>query len=107
MIELLGSKAGVSCGRFHYGSAFGEKSGHADKVVDIRYSFIFLKTEVSCSVSKLLLWHLMSSYVLLSFQRNPCETWVFLQWEGPIILRYCRMSSYILKIHSSVCCYIL
>ncbi|KAM3288835.1 hypothetical protein P3S67_022265 [Capsicum chacoense] len=23
MIELLGSKAGVSCGRFHYGSAFG------------------------------------------------------------------------------------
>ncbi|KAL3638170.1 DNA-directed RNA polymerase III subunit 2 [Castilleja foliolosa] len=24
MIELLGSKAGVSCGRFHYGSAFGE-----------------------------------------------------------------------------------
>jgi DNA-directed RNA polymerase III subunit RPC2 len=25
MIELLGGKAGVSCGRFHYGSAFGEK----------------------------------------------------------------------------------
>lgn len=36
MIELLGSKAGVSCGRFHYGSAFGEPSGHADKVEDIR-----------------------------------------------------------------------
>ncbi|KAK7262597.1 hypothetical protein RJT34_30172 [Clitoria ternatea] len=32
MIELLGGKAGVSCGRFHYGSAFGERSGHADKV---------------------------------------------------------------------------
>ncbi|KAH0720987.1 hypothetical protein KY290_006270 [Solanum tuberosum] len=32
MIELLGSKAGVSCGRFHYGSAFGEPSGHADTV---------------------------------------------------------------------------
>ncbi|KAF3619579.1 DNA-directed RNA polymerase III subunit RPC2 [Capsicum annuum] len=27
--NLLGSKAGVSCGRFHYGSAFGEPSGHA------------------------------------------------------------------------------
>ncbi|KAK7846302.1 dna-directed rna polymerase iii subunit 2 [Quercus suber] len=27
MIELLGGKAGVSCGRFHYGSAFGEPSG--------------------------------------------------------------------------------
>ncbi|KAM3339366.1 hypothetical protein P3S68_029235 [Capsicum galapagoense] len=32
MIDLLGSKAGVSCGRFHYGSAFGEPSGHADMV---------------------------------------------------------------------------
>ncbi|GJX54697.1 DNA-directed RNA polymerase III subunit 2, partial [Tanacetum coccineum] len=32
MIELLGSKAGVSCGKFHYGSAFGEPSGHAHKV---------------------------------------------------------------------------
>ncbi|PHT43425.1 DNA-directed RNA polymerase III subunit RPC2 [Capsicum baccatum] len=32
MIELLGSKAGVSCGRFHSGSAFGEPSGHADMV---------------------------------------------------------------------------
>ncbi|KAK9129750.1 hypothetical protein Sjap_010237 [Stephania japonica] len=32
MIELLGGKAGVSCGRFHYGSAFGEPSGHADRV---------------------------------------------------------------------------
>lgn len=37
MIELLGGKAGVSCGRFHYGSAFGERSGHADKVEAIRY----------------------------------------------------------------------
>lgn len=36
MIELIGGKAGVSCGRFHYGSAFGEPSGHADKVEDIR-----------------------------------------------------------------------
>ncbi|XP_074296012.1 DNA-directed RNA polymerase III subunit 2-like isoform X2 [Silene latifolia] len=32
MIELLGGKAGVSCGRFHYGSAFGEPTGHADRV---------------------------------------------------------------------------
>ncbi|PHT43438.1 hypothetical protein CQW23_17463 [Capsicum baccatum] len=32
MVELLGSKAGVSCGRFHYDSAFGEPSGHADTV---------------------------------------------------------------------------
>ena len=37
MIELLGGKAGVSCGRFHYGSAFGEPSGHADKVETIRF----------------------------------------------------------------------
>lgn len=37
MIELLGGKAGVMCGRFHYGSAFGEPSGHADKVSTIRW----------------------------------------------------------------------
>lgn len=36
MIELLGSKAGVSNGKFHYGSAFGEPSGHADRVEAIR-----------------------------------------------------------------------
>ncbi len=35
MIELLGSKAAVSSGRFHYGTAFGEPSGLADKVEDI------------------------------------------------------------------------
>lgn len=36
MIELLGSKAGVSSGRFHYGTAFGEPSGHAHTVEAIR-----------------------------------------------------------------------
>ncbi|KAL4309748.1 hypothetical protein GQ457_01G039210 [Hibiscus cannabinus] len=40
MIELLGGKAGVSCGRFHYGSAFGEPSGHADKVDTISETLI-------------------------------------------------------------------
>ncbi|MBA0685239.1 hypothetical protein Goari_012912, partial [Gossypium aridum] len=40
MIELLGGKAGVSCGRFHYGSAFGEPSGHADKVETISETLI-------------------------------------------------------------------
>nr|GEU83266.1 DNA-directed RNA polymerase III subunit 2 [Tanacetum cinerariifolium] len=40
MIELLGSKAGVSCGKFHYGSAFGEPSGHADKVEDISETLV-------------------------------------------------------------------
>ncbi|KAK1420274.1 hypothetical protein QVD17_21727 [Tagetes erecta] len=37
MLELLGSKAGASCGKFHYGSAFGEPSGHAHKDADMRY----------------------------------------------------------------------
>ncbi|EOA12810.1 hypothetical protein CARUB_v10025768mg [Capsella rubella] len=40
MIELLGSKAGVSCGRFHYGSAFGERGGHADKVETISATLV-------------------------------------------------------------------
>uniref|UniRef100_A0A5B7BSZ0 DNA-directed RNA polymerase subunit beta n=1 Tax=Davidia involucrata TaxID=16924 RepID=A0A5B7BSZ0_DAVIN len=40
MIELLGSKAGVSSGRFHYGSAFGEPSGHADRVEAISETLV-------------------------------------------------------------------
>ncbi|XP_021801758.1 DNA-directed RNA polymerase III subunit 2-like isoform X1 [Prunus avium] len=40
MIELLGGKAGVSCGRFHYGSAFGEPGGHADKVEAISETLV-------------------------------------------------------------------
>jgi DNA-directed RNA polymerase III subunit RPC2 len=46
MIELIGGKAGVSCGRFHYGSAFGEPSGNADKVEDIRYTSVLLTPQV-------------------------------------------------------------
>jgi DNA-directed RNA polymerase III subunit RPC2 len=45
MIELLGGKAGVSCGRFHYGSAFGEPSGHADTVEAMR-SFLHLHYDI-------------------------------------------------------------
>lgn len=40
MIELLGSKAGVSNGKFHYGSAFGEPSGHADRVETISHTLV-------------------------------------------------------------------
>eukprot|EP00249_Psilotum_nudum_P005862 c19287_g1_i1 orf=267-2693(+) len=40
MIELLGGKAGVLCGRFHYGSAFGEPSGHADTVEAISTTLV-------------------------------------------------------------------
>ncbi|KAK6232207.1 hypothetical protein SCA6_002280, partial [Theobroma cacao] len=40
MIELLGGKAGVSCGRFYYGSAFGEASGHADRVEAISETLV-------------------------------------------------------------------
>jgi DNA-directed RNA polymerase beta subunit len=46
MIELIGGKAGVSCGRFHYGSAFGEPSGNADKVEDIRCTSVILTPQV-------------------------------------------------------------
>mmetsp|Transcript_18127 Transcript_18127/g.33118 ORF Transcript_18127/g.33118 Transcript_18127/m.33118 type:complete len:1156 (-) Transcript_18127:48-3515(-) len=40
MIELLGSKAGVCNGKFHYGTAFGEPSNLADKVDDISETLI-------------------------------------------------------------------
>jgi len=36
MLELLGGKAGASCEQFYYGSAFGEPSGNANKVEDMR-----------------------------------------------------------------------
>ncbi|CAH2046368.1 unnamed protein product, partial [Thlaspi arvense] len=70
MIELLGSKAGVSCGRFHYGSAFGEQSGHADKVADISETLV--KHGFSYSGKDLL-------YSGLSGE--PLQTYVFM---GPI-----------------------
>ncbi|KAG2492788.1 hypothetical protein HYH03_008949 [Edaphochlamys debaryana] len=40
MIELLGSKAAVQSGRFHYGTAFGEPSNLADKVEDISATLV-------------------------------------------------------------------
>ena len=40
MIELLGGKAGVCDGRFRYGSAFGEASGHADTVASISATLV-------------------------------------------------------------------
>jgi hypothetical protein len=40
MIELLGSKAAVSSGRFHYGTAFGEPSGLADRVETISETLV-------------------------------------------------------------------
>ncbi|KAG0573442.1 hypothetical protein KC19_VG178800 [Ceratodon purpureus] len=40
MIELLGGKAGLHSGKFHYGSAFGEPSGHADKVSTISETLV-------------------------------------------------------------------
>jgi hypothetical protein len=58
MIELLGGKAGVSCGRFHYGSAFGEPSGHADTVEAIR-CFLHLQYDI--------LLYIFPALILLTF----------------------------------------
>ncbi|KAL1218047.1 DNA-directed RNA polymerase III subunit 2 [Cardamine amara subsp. amara] len=70
MIELLGSKAGVSCGRFHYGSAFGERSGHADKVETISATLIANKFSYS---GKDLLYSGLSG--------EPLQAYIFM---GPI-----------------------
>ena len=40
MIELLGSKAAVSDGRFRYGTAFGEGAGLADDVASISKALV-------------------------------------------------------------------
>ncbi len=40
MIELLGSKAGVLSGKFHYGTAFGEPGGLADTTEAISQTLV-------------------------------------------------------------------
>ena len=82
MIELLGGKAGVSCGRFHYGSAFGEPSGHADKVDAIRYKgapFTFTNT---------VFYGFLRGLFSSSFQRDSYQEGLQLQREGLSLLRF-------------------
>ncbi|KAF8049674.1 hypothetical protein N665_0012s0274 [Sinapis alba] len=70
MIELIGSKAGVSSGKFHYGSAFGEESGHAHKVDDIS------KTLVKHGFS-----YCGKDFLISGVSGEPLQTYVFM---GPI-----------------------
>ncbi|KAK0607839.1 hypothetical protein LWI29_021366 [Acer saccharum] len=70
MIELLGGKAGVSCGRFHYGSAFGEPSGHADRVEAI--SDTLVKHGFSYSGK---------DFIYSGITGSPLEAYIFM---GPI-----------------------
>lgn len=69
MIELIGGKAGVSCGRFHYGSAFGEPSGNADKVEDIRYTSVILTPQV-CLID------LFNTVFFLLYQQYSNQAWL-------------------------------
>ncbi|KAL6582988.1 hypothetical protein OROMI_005066 [Orobanche minor] len=62
MIELLGSKAGVQCGRFHYGSAFGEPSGHADKVETIS---MVLTTPAKTSSTQCITGEPLEAYIFM------------------------------------------
>ncbi|KAF5742469.1 DNA-directed RNA polymerase isoform 1 [Tripterygium wilfordii] len=70
MIELLGGKAGVSSGRFHYGSAFGEPSGHADRVEAIS------ETLVKCGFS-----YNGKDFLYSGITGTPLQSYVFM---GPI-----------------------
>uniref|UniRef100_A0A0D9Z8N5 DNA-directed RNA polymerase subunit beta n=1 Tax=Oryza glumipatula TaxID=40148 RepID=A0A0D9Z8N5_9ORYZ len=85
MIELLGGKAGVSCGQFHYGSAFGEPSGNADKVEDISRTLV--KHGFSYNGKDLLYSDRYfktvpkSLFCLSGILGHPCQAYVFM---GPI-----------------------
>uniref|UniRef100_A0A0E0D1W6 DNA-directed RNA polymerase subunit beta n=1 Tax=Oryza meridionalis TaxID=40149 RepID=A0A0E0D1W6_9ORYZ len=85
MIELLGGKAGVSCGQFHYGSAFGEPSGNADKVEDISRTLV--KHGFSYNGKDLLYSDCYfktvpkSLFCLSGILGHPCQAYVFM---GPI-----------------------
>ncbi|PHU06115.1 DNA-directed RNA polymerase III subunit RPC2 [Capsicum chinense] len=85
MIELLGSKAGVSCGRFHYGSAFGEPSGHADTVDAICETLV--KHGYSYNVK---------DFLYLGITGMPLQAYIFM---GPIY--YQKLKHMVLdKIHA-------
>ena len=56
MIELLGSKAGALTGKYHYGTAFGESTGLADKVETISQALVRLACSCSCCPTSFLLW---------------------------------------------------
>ncbi|GER44332.1 DNA-directed RNA polymerase [Striga asiatica] len=100
MIELLGGKAGVSCGRFHYGSAFGEPNGHADKVETIsetlvKHGFSYNGKDFIYSGLSLRLSYL-SSIKILSITGEPLQAYIFM---GPIY--YQKLKHMVLdKIHA-------
>ncbi|KAK3000313.1 hypothetical protein RJ639_020678 [Escallonia herrerae] len=81
MIELLGSKAGVSSGKFHYGSAFGEQSGHADRVEVISETLVkhgfsyngkdFIYSEFTST----------SEYLILKLIKQALSTCSFIYWN--------------------------
>ena len=66
MIELIGSKAAVLSGKFHYGSAFGEPSGHAHTVDAIRWADIWQRHALAHQISDVLSLMTCASCVLVS-----------------------------------------
>ncbi|MCO5550846.1 hypothetical protein L7F22_004339 [Adiantum nelumboides] len=70
MIELLGGKAGVLSGKFHYGSAFGEPSGHADTV-----------EAISATLVKHGFSYCGKDFIYSGITGNPLQSYIFM---GPI-----------------------
>lgn len=87
MIELLGGKAGVSCGRFHYGSAFGEPSGHADKVETIRFTFS-LSVSLLYSLAFFIFLFFLNRYSLACFQWFNFLTYDFLLCDSQTLVKH-------------------
>ncbi|MFS7925313.1 putative DNA-directed RNA polymerase [Helianthus anomalus] len=93
MIELLGSKVGASCGKFHYGSAFGEPSGD---------NILFFNSE---TLVKHGFCYNGKDFLYSGITGTPLQAYIFM---GPIyyqklkhmVMRRASFSSYIV----SLCC---
>ncbi|KMZ58569.1 DNA-directed RNA polymerase [Zostera marina] len=70
LFELLGGKAGLKIGKFHYGSAFGEPSGHADRVEKISE---ILQLNGFCYTGK--------DFIYSGTSGSPLQAYIFM---GPI-----------------------
>jgi len=70
MIELVGSKAAVCTGKIHYGTAFGEKTGHADSIETISQELI----EAGYSYSG-------KDFLCSGITGEPLEAYIFM---GPV-----------------------
>ncbi len=93
MIELLGSKAGVLSGKFHYGTAFGEPGGLADTTEAISQTLVangFNYSGKDFITSGITGQHCLAHVVVMHTLLLWCAASKLHMIARPKLLRYCR-----------------